>query len=244
MNALIGAVISDVTAGQRFHGEVNVDVNEITMNLIPRPQCRFIVPAIQPAHDILRHHHRRANIQGDKAARRFVDADTQPLPPLRPTLLCARSGLSVGAVSGSDTSSAASIRHLLSAPSQLIEADHERATLLSVGVFARGRGASQSAVADIVKTEISKRTVVGDGGAVTKVAVCSVATAANPIFECAALTNSTAVADRLATMSDDFTRMIRAKAHLHHFTEFMSEEELMSAHATVADVIAAYRSIK
>ena len=46
MNSLIAHLLSNLTASMRFEGSLNVDLNEITMNLVPFPSLKFLVPAM------------------------------------------------------------------------------------------------------------------------------------------------------------------------------------------------------
>jgi len=48
MNSLVSKVILDITASARFEGTLNVDINEISMNLVPFPRAHYLLPAIAP----------------------------------------------------------------------------------------------------------------------------------------------------------------------------------------------------
>lgn len=48
MNSLVSKVILDITASARFEGTLNVDMNEISMNLVPFPRAHYLLPAIAP----------------------------------------------------------------------------------------------------------------------------------------------------------------------------------------------------
>lgn len=37
----------------RFEGDLNVDLNEITMNLVPFPRMHFLLSALSPIYNIL-----------------------------------------------------------------------------------------------------------------------------------------------------------------------------------------------
>jgi tubulin epsilon len=37
----------------RFDGTLNVDLNEITMNLVPYPDLHFLVPSLAPLYSLL-----------------------------------------------------------------------------------------------------------------------------------------------------------------------------------------------
>ena len=48
MNSLVSKVILDITASARFDGSMNVDINEISMNLVPFPRANYLIPALAP----------------------------------------------------------------------------------------------------------------------------------------------------------------------------------------------------
>lgn len=48
MNSIIAQTLSGITCGMRFEGHLNVDLNEITSNLVPFPQMHFLIPALSP----------------------------------------------------------------------------------------------------------------------------------------------------------------------------------------------------
>ena len=48
MNRLVAKVILDITASARFDGQLNVDINEISMNLVPFPRANYLIPSLAP----------------------------------------------------------------------------------------------------------------------------------------------------------------------------------------------------
>lgn len=48
MNSFVAKVILDMTASARFDGSMNVDINEISMNLVPFPRANYLIPGIAP----------------------------------------------------------------------------------------------------------------------------------------------------------------------------------------------------
>ena len=48
MNSFVAKVILDMTASARFDGCMNVDINEISMNLVPFPRANYLIPGIAP----------------------------------------------------------------------------------------------------------------------------------------------------------------------------------------------------
>lgn len=48
MNGIAASVMLNLTAGVRFEGSLNVDLNEITMNMVPYPRMQFLMSSISP----------------------------------------------------------------------------------------------------------------------------------------------------------------------------------------------------
>ncbi|EDQ85258.1 uncharacterized protein MONBRDRAFT_29416 [Monosiga brevicollis MX1] len=52
MNSIVAKMLLDMTSGSRFPGSVNVDVNELTMNLVPFPKMHFVTSSLSPLYDL------------------------------------------------------------------------------------------------------------------------------------------------------------------------------------------------
>lgn len=48
MNNIVANMLLHMTSSSRFDGSLNVDVNEITMNLVPFPRMHFLVSSLTP----------------------------------------------------------------------------------------------------------------------------------------------------------------------------------------------------
>jgi tubulin epsilon len=53
MNAIISHLLCNLTCSMRFEGTLNVDINDITMNLVPYPRLHFILSSISPLYHVL-----------------------------------------------------------------------------------------------------------------------------------------------------------------------------------------------
>jgi tubulin epsilon len=53
MNSIIAHLLCNLTCSMRFEGTLNVDINDITMNLVPYPRLHFILSAISPLYHVL-----------------------------------------------------------------------------------------------------------------------------------------------------------------------------------------------
>ena len=52
MNSIVAHLLSNLTCSMRFPGSLNVDMNEITMNLVPYPRMHFLLSSISPISSI------------------------------------------------------------------------------------------------------------------------------------------------------------------------------------------------
>ena len=48
MNALVAQSILNITSSARFPGSLNVDLNEISMNLVPFPRMHYLTTCLSP----------------------------------------------------------------------------------------------------------------------------------------------------------------------------------------------------
>ncbi|KAL9652838.1 hypothetical protein ABK040_010870 [Willaertia magna] len=48
MNDIAASLLSNLTCSMRFEGSLNVDLNEITMNLVPYPKLKFLLSSLSP----------------------------------------------------------------------------------------------------------------------------------------------------------------------------------------------------
>ena len=53
MNSIIAHLISSLTCSMRFEGTLDVDINDITMNLVPFPRQHFIMSSLSPLYHVL-----------------------------------------------------------------------------------------------------------------------------------------------------------------------------------------------
>ena len=49
MNGIAANLLLNLTAGMRFDGALNVDINEVTTNLVPFPKLHFLLSSMSPA---------------------------------------------------------------------------------------------------------------------------------------------------------------------------------------------------
>jgi tubulin epsilon len=52
-NSIVANVINNLTCSMRFEGDLNVDLNEITMNLVPFPRMHFLLSSLAPLYNLI-----------------------------------------------------------------------------------------------------------------------------------------------------------------------------------------------
>lgn len=56
-NSIVANVINNLTCSMRFEGDLNVDLNEITMNMVPFPRMHFLLSSLSPLYSVLQSGH-------------------------------------------------------------------------------------------------------------------------------------------------------------------------------------------
>ncbi len=52
-NSIVAHVVNNLTCSMRFEGDLNVDLNEITMNMVPYPRMHFLLSSLSPLYNIM-----------------------------------------------------------------------------------------------------------------------------------------------------------------------------------------------
>ena len=52
-NSIVANVVNNLTCSMRFEGDLNVDLNEITMNMVPFPKMHFLQSSISPLYNLI-----------------------------------------------------------------------------------------------------------------------------------------------------------------------------------------------
>lgn len=52
MNNIVAHLLSNLTSSMRFEGKLNIDLNEITMNLVPYPKMHFLLSSMAPLYTL------------------------------------------------------------------------------------------------------------------------------------------------------------------------------------------------
>jgi tubulin alpha len=57
LNRLVAQTVSSITAGTRFDGPLNLDMNELQKKLVPYPRIHFLMPSYAPIISADKKHH-------------------------------------------------------------------------------------------------------------------------------------------------------------------------------------------
>lgn len=52
-NSIVANVINNLTCSMRYEGDLNVDLNEITMNMVPYPRMHFLMSSLSPIYNLV-----------------------------------------------------------------------------------------------------------------------------------------------------------------------------------------------
>ena len=69
MNNIVANLLLNMTSSARFEGSLNVDLNEITMNLVPFPKLHYLVSSLTPLYSLI-----DVNLPVGKLDQTFSDA--------------------------------------------------------------------------------------------------------------------------------------------------------------------------
>ena len=216
MNNTVARCWLDLTASSRFAGPLNVDLTDITTNLVPFPSCKFLVPGLAP-------------LQGSGAPRSvsqlFSDACSPATQLLNvdiraPAISLAqgfivRGGLSVGEVGRQ-------IDRLMGRDGEF--EDENRGKIIS-----SSRSDFQTRSAPVIKMRPIFRRPYYLADAF-KIGICSSppfgVTGNNSVLS---LSNSTGITALFEKTRERFMKLYTRKAHIHHYLEYMETADFQEA---------------
>ena len=127
------------------------------------------------------------------------------------------------------------------ADSQLLRGDPHAAVHMACGLLARGPVPLSDVTRNVerLKKELTMARWNPDG---FKIGICAAPPEHAP-QALLSLSNNTSIVATLQAAHGRFTRLLRARAHVHHYTDFMDESHFADAGATLQDTIAAYAEV-
>lgn len=255
INGIAARMLCHLTSSSRFHGDMNVDMNEIYTNLVPYPQLHFLMTALSLREKVVRPTLAR------KSSAAIATSSTSS--GKRMSLLEHQQRSSMKSVGGSGTSSfgGSSLggggegeRALLQrgfvdilGPRGQLSAAHptQSKTCVTIASAFLARG-SNVPLADflgcVTSSKKSLRFPEWNEDA-CKIGICGTPTPGDH-STVLGVYNSTAFGTVLSRESTSFQRLFRVKAMLHHYTEFVEERTIYDAEKVSSSLISDYADLE
>ena len=219
MNALAADVLLGLTASTRFGGELNVDLSEITTNLVPFPRRHMLLASAAPVPPM-----RRAGSEGARSDPRA--------PPQRPAPTSAHANAQ--AVS-------ASFALVSSREAQLVRADVRSSAALCCALLARGNLSVDDVQRGAARFKKGLRFAHWNLEGV-KWGLCSAPPEHNS-HSVLALTNSCAIRHTVGEMTSRFKKLYSRKAFVHEYTKYTDASTFDEALESARELIDGYASV-
>lgn len=233
MNEVAARMLCHLTSSSRFHGDMNVDMNEICTNLVPFPRMHFLMTAFSPLRNSSGSE--KSAFSTSTTATSMLSAQVNPASTASKTALqraFADVLAPVGQLSGAD---------LMLQPGSSMTAYGSVA--LSSAYLARGDTGPLSDLLRCVNTCNSALTFPHWNRDACKIGVCSTP-GPGQAMGVMGVFNSTSFANVLQRENHKFNRLFKRKAMLHHYTEFVDADFIETAEGIGADVIQEYRRVE
>lgn len=229
--------LSNITAPVRFHGELNVDLNEIATNLVPFPTLQFVTSSMAPFPAKARTQRGRwaaaSRTAHGKVDELFVGATSRfnALVSMSPDVASSAVSAAAGVLARGQGVQVSDLERNIH---RITGLRNEKAYGLPAFWAPRKRAVPLRLAAwniDGVKTGL---------------------TAAPPPYAPAAVTilnNSSGIAEPLRALRSDFLRLYNMRAHLHHYTAILQDDDMVGPGAfgaaldNVTDLITAYEGM-
>lgn len=244
INEVAARMLCNLTSSSRFHGDMNVDLNEIYTNLVPYPQLHFLTTALN-----LRSSVNGANIKPTagvtrKPAVKITNQRKGSYPTIKPNK---------PRVSRISTGSDLAARGLLQrgfkdilGPRGQITASYptqDNCVTLASAFLARGKHVPLSDFLSSVNVAQQALRFPYWNADACKIGLCSTASPGDEVSVLGVF-NSTAFGSLLNREMAGFQRLYRKKAMLHHYTEFTEEKNIQRAIEEVNDLRDDYMKIE
>lgn len=199
MNAIIANLLCNFTCSMRFEGSLNVDINDITMNLVPYPRLHFLASSISPLYHVL-----DKKLEPRKVDQIFSD--------------------------------------IFDRNYQLLSmSNYHNGKYLANALIARG-DLSISDINHNLSKQKTKLKMVDWNSEGFKIGLCDYP----PIgmrYGLLCLANTTSITDCFERIVDRFNRLYKVKAHVHHYTEYMSKDNFEGSLYNLQSLISEYNNI-
>ncbi|CAM9181437.1 unnamed protein product [Choristocarpus tenellus] len=233
MNGLVARLLTDLTASMRFAGELNVDLNEITTNLVPYPGLHYILSSLSPlpvlekppsrGEDQWRSEIKTPSKHGCRQKTRSRDEGRIPALRNRPQHV---------AQLFSDS---------FSNSHQLMQANPRMSIFLACGFLMRGNVMVSDINTNIMRMSNELKMVHWNQEGF-KIGLCGVP----PVGEqqsLLSLSNNCCIRYTFEHLRERFVQLYSRRAMLHHYTQFVEQEVFDEALLSVDGLIANYTEL-
>jgi len=217
MNGVAANAVLQLTSSVRFPGPLNTDLNEIATNLVPFPRMHFLLSSMAP------------------------------LVP--PTDVPASSRAAGGSSSGGGAASACVPARVvdslfgdaLTKDTQLMAVDVKRSTCLAAALLLRGNVALSDVRRNSARMQSALRMAWWNSEGF-KIGMCS---APPPGMPCSLFTlaNTCGVGTTFTAMHQRFAKLRQRSFYLHHYSEYMSVEDMDDAAYRIAALADEYAQL-
>uniref|UniRef100_A0A674GMJ3 Tubulin epsilon 1 n=1 Tax=Taeniopygia guttata TaxID=59729 RepID=A0A674GMJ3_TAEGU len=227
MNNIVANLLLNLTSSARFEGSLNMDLNEISMNLVPFPRLHYLVSSLTPLYTLA-----DVNVPSRRLDQMFSDAFSrdhqliQADPKHSLYLACAL--LVRGNVQVSDLRR--NIERLTDCPHAVL-----------IYPFTKSQSASSPFYRNRLKPSLHFVSWNQEGW---KTGLCSVPPVGHS-HSLLALANNTCVKPTFIELKDRFMKLYKKKAHLHHYLQIdgMEQSCFSEAVSSLSDLIEEYNEL-
>ncbi len=217
MNTIVANVLIDLTSSMRFAGPLNVDLNEITTNLVPYPRLHYLLSSI-----------------------------TSPLEPIsgpysHPTQH--RPGIRQGSGKRRSLGLRRMFNGALESANQLMVANPRKHKFLACGLLARGDIVT-SELSEGVSRLSRELEMIHWNLEGYKTGICSVPPLARgQSCSILCLSNNCCMGNSFSSIRDRFLKLYSRRAMVHHYTQYMESEVFEEALDSLNGIIEEYAQL-
>jgi len=222
MNDLVARLLLDLTASMRFGGELNVDLNEITTNLVPYPRLHYLMSSL--------------SLSSSTGTSRNNAQEWEPLGSAQ-----AAASLHLRQICSK----------VFARENQLLRADPRQGSVLACALLFRGQELSLADVTENVKKlqrEMNMASWNKDG---FKIGLCQATGSSSsptssgppPPPSLLSLTNNSCVTSTFLRLLGRFQKLYRRRAMVHHYAEYMDVTLLEEAREDLRGLIEEYHGV-
>ncbi|PRP81836.1 epsilon tubulin [Planoprotostelium fungivorum] len=225
MNGIAANVLLQLTSSMRFGGSLNIDLNEITMNLVPFPKLHYLLSSLTPLYSLGNNNIQPRTCDDSPTARShiprldqmFTDAFAKEYQIIR---------------SGEFTAIP---------PNSHTRIDPRRDTYLACALMVRGGGIEMSDIRRNIERMRPSLSFVNWNEEGWKVGHCL----APPLGQknsLLCLSNNCCIKNVFKEMHGRFMKLYSRKAHIHHYTDYMDMSMFEEGLENVVDLMREYQS--